>query len=94
MDSNPSEEDLIREAMRAIGSRRSERKTASSRANGAKAKAIVQTEEHKAKLREAQQSRREREKAEREAQGILPPPKRPQGRPKKKTDTEESTAHV
>jgi hypothetical protein len=40
---------------------------AAARTNGAKAKAIVQTEEHRAKLRAAQQKRREREKQERAA---------------------------
>ena len=35
-----------------------------SRNNGAKAKSIVQSEEHRAKLRAAQQLRREREKQE------------------------------
>lgn len=36
-----------------------------SRSNGAKAKSIVQSEEHRVKLRAAQQLRREREKQER-----------------------------
>ena len=62
-----------------------------SRANGAKAKAVVMSEEHKAKLREAQAARREREKQEKIARGeLIPTPdeKRKPGRPKKVIETE------
>lgn len=60
-----------------------------SRANGAKAKAIVTSEEHKAKLKAAQHARREREKAEREALGIAegPQEKKKAGRPRTRPET-------
>ena len=57
-----------------------------SRRNGAEAKQIVQSEEHKAKLRAGQADRREREKQERAALGITPSvsaEKKPPGRPRK-----------
>lgn len=78
------EQELIREAMRVIGSKTSERKAVSSRANGAKAREVVTSEEHKAKLRAAQQARRDREKAEREPMRTAEAAtKRPPGRPRK-----------
>jgi len=58
------------------------------RENGAKAKAVVQSEEHRAKLRLAQAARRERERLEKEAAGVVAAltgeAKRP-GRPRKAT---------
>jgi hypothetical protein len=61
----------------------------SARENGAKAKAVVQSEEHRAKLRTAQSARRERERQEKTAAGLLPvavEKKRP-GRPRKQEGT-------
>ena len=69
-----------------MGSAKTERKAASSRANGSKGGAYPMTEETRAKLREAQAARREREKQEKIAQGLLPlepQVKRKRGRPKK-----------
>ncbi len=76
------EDDIIREAMRAIGRRTSERKAATSRANGMKSQV---TDEMRAKMKEAQLLRREREKAERFALGLdtAPVEKKSVGRPKK-----------
>ena len=57
-----------------------------SRRNGAEAKHIVQSEEHKAKLRVAQAERRERERQERAALGLTPAvsaEKKSPGRPRK-----------
>ena len=55
------------------------------RVNGAKAKSVVTSEEHKAKLREAQRLRREREQAAREASGVAVQTieKKAVGRPRK-----------
>ena len=77
------EQELIREAMRAIGRRTSDRKAAASRANGAKSQV---TEEMREKMREAQRLRRDREQAERAALGLdAPQEKKPVGRPRKVT---------
>lgn len=54
-----------------------------SRANGAQAKAIVTSEAHRAKLKEAQQARRKRERLAKLAQPPAPvAEKRPAGRPR------------
>ena len=61
-----------------------------SRRNGAEAKQIVQSEEHRAKLRAAQSARRERERQEHAALGLtpaVPEPKRPRGRPRKEKES-------
>ena len=83
-----NEKELVRQAMSIIGRSRTERKQAASRVNGAKAKDTVQSEEHKAKLRDAQAARRERERQERAALGLTAAPvaKKPVGRPKTNPD--------
>ena len=80
------EEELIRRAMSAIGRRTSERKTAAARANAEKRRGQPLSEEHKAKLKEAQAARRERERSEQVASGMASPEpqeKRKPGRPRK-----------
>ncbi len=81
------EAEIVRQAMRIIGSKRSEKKAASSRANGAMRGPT--TEETRAKLRESQSARRERERGERmpAEEGS----KRPRGRPKKTSEIVENT---
>jgi hypothetical protein len=75
-------EELIREAMREIGSRTSDRKARAARENGAR---NVVTDEKRARMKQGQIARRERERA----QGLVGPPrnpdapKRPRGRPRK-----------
>ena len=85
-------EEARREAASMMGKAKTERKSASSRANIAKATAARQgkpmSEEHKEKLREAYRIRQEKEWQEKLAQGDLPPEpkeKRKPGRPKKET---------
>ncbi len=59
-----------------------------SRSNGAKSLEVVRSEEHRAKLREAQAARRERERQERIERGEVQADaaaKRKPGRPKKET---------
>ena len=78
-------EEILRQARSILGSIKTEKKTASSRANIVHATeartGATLSEEHKQRLRIAQAARRERERAEREA--ISPPaPKRQRGRPK------------
>lgn len=72
-----NEDEIIRQAMAALGRRTSPKKAEAARQN-AKGK---RSEETRAKMREAQKARREREHAD----GTLPPlePKRPRGRPRK-----------
>ena len=80
------DEEARRVAASLMGKARTEKKAVSSRANGAKSKQVVQSEEHRAKLRAAQAARREREKQEKSVNGVLPPEaqeKRKPGRPKK-----------
>ena len=55
----------------------------SARENGAKAKPIVHSEEHRAKLRAAQTARRERERQAKDALGTPVVEKKANGRPKK-----------
>ena len=54
-----------------------------SRRNGAKSAEIMQSEEHRAKLRAAQVARRERERQEKDALGLPIVEKKANGRPKK-----------
>jgi|SRR5579884_1763753 len=75
------EADARSEAARMLGRVRSERKAAAARANGAKGGTHAFTEETRAKLRAAQQARRERERQARTAE-TPPVEKRPVGRPK------------
>ena len=63
-DLHNSDEEARRQAARMLGSIRTERKAESSRQNAAKRRGIPLSEEHKAKLREAQRIRWKREKAE------------------------------
>ena len=83
-------EEARRQAASMMGSARTEKKTASSRENAAKAaearRGSKWTEEQRAKLREAQSARREREKQERMERGEVvntAGEKRKPGRPKK-----------
>lgn len=62
------ENELISEAMAVLGRRKSEKKTASGRANMAKALAASVTDEARQKRSEAQKARWARIKAEKEAQ--------------------------
>ena len=91
MEAQPNEEELIRQAMRVIGSRKTARKTESSRANITRATEARTgqnlTEEHRANLKAAQQARRERERAALGADAV-PTEKRPPGRPRKPIDPE------
>ena len=84
-----------REAARAMGRARTERKIAAARAVAESRRGVLWTEEQKAKLREAQKERRERERLARLTAGEVEPDtaaeKRPVGRPRKQT-TEEGTA--
>ena len=87
------EEAAIRTAMSILGARRTERKIESATKNIARANSAPMTEERRAKIREAQSARRERERAERAALGLdtTPTEKRPPGRPRK-AETEASKA--
>ena len=58
------ESELIREAMRAIGRRTSERKKQASQENGKKGGTHVLTETQRENLRKAQRQRRARERGE------------------------------
>ncbi len=90
----PNKEEIVRQAMSIIGSIKTEKKTAASRATVVHATeartGATLSEEHKERLRVAQAARRERERAERAASGIVTAPKRPRGRPKK-TDAQNNT---
>ncbi|MCW3050852.1 MAG: hypothetical protein JWN14_22 [Chthonomonadales bacterium] len=84
-------EEILRQARSILGSIKTEKKTASSRANIVHATeartGATLSEEHKQKLREAQAARRQREKAQRDA-AAPPAPKRPRGRPRKQEGQE------
>jgi hypothetical protein len=69
----------------ALGRIRTEKKSASSRANILKARERLEDEDVKERRKEAQQARRERERQERErlSAQTLPAPKRKPGRPRK-----------
>lgn len=83
---NSASEEARREAARAMGSAKTPRKTSTSRANmtriNEQRRAEGISEELRAKLRQKQQERRERERA---ALGLITEPaeKRPPGRPRK-----------
>lgn len=80
-------EDSRKEAARLMGRARTERKVVSGRENMAKARLRLADEDVRAKLREAQKARRERELAERVASGIVETTeKKPVGRPRKQAD--------
>ena len=65
--SKMDEQEIIREAMGLIGSRRSEKKTAAVRENGKKGGAAAQTEDARKKMRQSQQEWRKRERLAQEA---------------------------
>lgn len=75
--------ELISRVMGIIGSAKTEKKLKALAEN--RAKFTGHSEETKARLRESQRLRREREQAEREASGVASSPeeKRPPGRPRK-----------
>ena len=83
----PDEQELIRQAMRVIGSRKTPRKSESSRGNIGRVNELRQTEgfpeETRAKLREAQKVRRERERIEKGTTLETTTAKRAPGRPRK-----------
>ena len=79
------EEEAIRQAMSILGARRTDRKIESATKNIARANAAPMTEERRAKIREAQQARRERERAALGADAV-PTEKRPPGRPRKQQE--------
>ena len=92
-----ADEEARKQAASLMGKARTEKKSSASRANVTKAQDAIRgkpiSEDHKAKLREAQRLRREREKAEWLASGgtfAEPAPKRKPGRPKK-SETPEGT---
>jgi hypothetical protein len=91
----PNEQELIRQAMRVIGSRKTPRKSESSRGNIGKVNELRQKqgfpEETRAKLREAQKIRRERERMENGAVPETTEAKRPRGRPRKQADPNAAT---
>ena len=84
--------EIRRQAARAMGSARTERKKTASVENGKKGGAHAFTEETREKLRAAQAARRERERQEKATLGPIPPavPKRKTGRPKKQTEGDAS----
>ena len=86
----PDEQELIRQAMSVIGSRKTPRKSESSRGNIGRVNELRQTEgfpeETRAKLREAQKVRRERERIEKGAAQETTEAKRAPGRPRKPVD--------
>lgn len=84
---NPDEE-ARKQAARMLGSIRTERKAESSRQNAAKRRGVPLSEEHRAKLKEAQRLRREREQATGVA--VQNTEKKPVGRPRK-TQPEQTT---
>jgi hypothetical protein len=98
MEAEPNEEELIRQAMRVIGSRKTPRKTESSRANVARATEArtgqTLSEEHRAKLKAAQMARRERERVAQQALGAeaVPTEPRRRGRPTKPIDPDQASA--
>jgi hypothetical protein len=73
-----------REAARLMGSAKTERKVAAARAVAESRRGQKWSEEAKAKLREAQQARRERERQEQTLSGLasVPTEKKPVGRPR------------
>jgi hypothetical protein len=75
----PDEKEVVRQAMSIIGRARSPRKIEAARETAAARRGKPLSEAHKAKLRDAQAARRERERA---AAGPSEP-KRPRGRPRK-----------
>lgn len=82
------DEEARKKAASMMGKARTERKYAAAVANAQKRKGKPLSEEHKAKLREAQQERREREQVERAALGLDAAEgteKKPVGRPRKAT---------
>jgi len=90
MEPKPNEDELIRQAMSVIGSRKTPRKAESSRVNVARATEArtgqTLSEEHRAKLKAAQQRRREREREALGVAGTAPVEKRPPGRPRKQPE--------
>ncbi len=84
-----TEQEIMRHAMAIARSRRNPEKLAQHAVSIAeKRKGLPLSEEHKSRLREAQQARRERELAERVASGIVETTgeKKPVGRPRKQAD--------
>ena len=78
--------ELRRQAARAMGQARTEKKIAAARAVAESRIGAKWTEEQKANLREKQTERRERERQERAALGLtpaVPVEKKPPGRPRK-----------
>ena len=81
-----------------MGKARTEKKVAASRVNASRAaesrRGVPVSDEHKAKLKAAQQARREREKQERAALGIAPAivEKKKTGRPAKVKPEQDSAA--
>lgn len=96
-----ADEEARSQAASLMGKARTEKKISASRANVTKAQDAIRgkpiSEDHKAKLREAQRLRREREKAEWLASGgssTESDPKRKPGRPKKTDAPQEAYTSV
>jgi hypothetical protein len=90
---NSDDPEARREAGRLMGSARTERKIAAARAVAESRRGVKWTEEQKARLRAAQQARRERERRERlESDQTMPvKEKRPVGRPRTRPTLDEDT---
>jgi hypothetical protein len=80
-----ADEEARREAARKMGSARTERKAAASRATAASRKGVTLTEEQRERQRQGQLARWERIRAERAAAGLTPVvvEKKRAGRPRK-----------
>jgi hypothetical protein len=89
------EQEIIREAMRLIGRRKSARKTAHLQALAEARRGTTFNAAHRARMQAAQKARREREKAEKEALALSTPPapQKPRGRPKKSVVSQETATN-
>jgi hypothetical protein len=85
MDNEDVDADTISKVMRVMGSKKTPKKTEQAAANLAAGRKRLQDPDVRALLSEKQKARRERERQEREAAGLVTPaaPKRGRGRPKK-----------